>query len=659
MIDELRERTGLLLAAIVAAALALRLACLGKFAYFIDEVHALLYTRGPFLEAMRRLPDTPGTAPLDYALVNLLQRVSDSETFMRLPFALMGAYTVYAVYRLAARHIGPSRALAAAALMAIAPAHIFYSQSIRNYSLSILLIVLIADAYDGLLRDGDRRNGMRFAAYSLIAVLNQFLMFIPIGFLFVHAAAAYGSWSSAGGKKKKNILFGLALTAALLAIAALLNIRLILSPQSLSALSRTGTAGGLTAQTLLALIALTSFHNTTLNVIALLLSMIGLVSLLFRARPLFWIIFAAAVLPLPVIVFQELRLRSDVHLRHIIFMQPFYFMAVAQGLYVMGGFVSRRLRRWRVSPDAARLALAALVLLALFSQTARYYREPYGFRGGTADMRPDLKTPAIKLAGVTNSNDVLVSTGFAHGAWRYVMNFYLERMGAPRRWVDFTELSADLRPPARNGRVLFVYFDFPYTYTRDFSSPGGGFKAVRLNSFITLFEPERPARVRADLVERARAFALITAPPMDFGIFSHAYLNLGVAARLSGDYAAAERYQRRAVAMARRSPLNIVFEEIESREALGGTYAARGEYGRAREQWAAAAALLPRRASRALLDQVGYRPERLYTRLAGAERNTGDTARAIHHARAALGFNPNYEPAKNLLRRIEPGGVAP
>ena len=260
---------------------------------------------------------------------------------------------------------------------------------------------------------------------------------------------------------------------------------------------------------------------------------------------------------------------------------------------------------------------------------------------------------------MTNGNDIIVSTGIGHGAWRYVMKFYLERAGAPRRWVDFAELSADLRPRTPNGRVLFVYFDFPYTYTRNFSNPGGGFKTVRLNSFITLFEPNRPVRTRGGMIERTNAFALITAPPMDFGIFSHAYVNLGVAARLSGDYGAAELYQSRAVAVAHRGPLNIVFEEIEAREALGRTYAARGEYWRAREQWDAAAALLPRRASRALLDQVGYHPERLYTRLAGAERKTGDPARAKRHARAALGFNPNYEPAKRLLRRIGSGGAAP
>lgn len=657
MIDELRKRTGLLLAALAAAALTLRLMCLGKFAYFIDEVHAILYTRGPLLEAMRRLPDTPGTAPLDYALVNLLQRVSDSEAFMRLPFALMGAYTVYAAYRLAARHMGPARALTAAALLALAPAHIFYSQSIRNYSLSILLMVLIADAFDRLMHSGGKSAGPRFAVYSLIAVLNQFLMFIPIGFLFVYAASAYGTWFPGDAEKRKRFYFALSITAALLAAAVLLNFRLILTPRSLSALSRPEAIDGLIGQAILVLSALTSFHNTTLNVIVLLLSMIGLASLLTRARPLFWLIVAAAILPVPVIVIQELRLRSDVHLRHIIFMQPFYFMAAAQGLYAAGGFVSRRLRRWKVSPEAARLALAALILLSLFSQTVRYYKDPYGFRG-TADMRPDLKTPAEKIAKLTNSSDILVSAGIAHTAWRYVMDFYLERAGAPRRWVDFTELSPDLRPRAPNGRVLFVYFDFPYTYMRDFSNPGGGFKTVRLNSFITLFEPERPVRTRGGMVARASDFAVITAPPMDFGIFSHAYVNLGVAARLSGDSAAAERYQRRAVALAHRSPVNIVFEEIEAREALGVTCMAKGAYWRAREQWAAAAALLPRRASRALLDQVGYRPERLYTRLAGAERKTGDTAGARRHARAALGFNPDYAPAKQLLRQLRTGGAA-
>ena len=61
---------------------------------------------------------------------------------LRLPFALLGAATVAPLYMLVARLLGRPTALAAAALLAVHPMHVYYSQQVSEYAPLVLIAIV-------------------------------------------------------------------------------------------------------------------------------------------------------------------------------------------------------------------------------------------------------------------------------------------------------------------------------------------------------------------------------------------------------------------------------------------------------------------------------------------------------------------------------------
>jgi len=65
-----------------------------------------------------------------------------SESWLRLPSALFGIASIPLLYLVARKFIGASASLAAAALLAFSPAHVYFSQEARGYALAILLALV-------------------------------------------------------------------------------------------------------------------------------------------------------------------------------------------------------------------------------------------------------------------------------------------------------------------------------------------------------------------------------------------------------------------------------------------------------------------------------------------------------------------------------------
>lgn len=658
--DMLKRNKGMIAACIVFAAAVLRVAFAGRFAFFIDELHAVNFTGGALAQAMRLLPETPGTAPLDYALVNLLQRVSLSEFWMRLPYALAGAWSVYLTCTLGARWFGRAHGLAASGMLALSAAHIYYSQSIRCYSLNILFMLLAAHAFDRLVNDDNPRGaGVRLALYSFLAAMNQFFALIPLGFLMIAGFALAGTRSGPAELRRARIAW-LCASGAALALAFALCWKLILLPKSLGVFRESGTVLSLAIQAVRAAAMFSSFTNALINVFILVLAVAGLVYLAERRPRLLAVLAAFLILPAPLILFQEMRLKSGVQLRHFIFMAPFYFLAASSGLMLVAGFLSRfslkcRGLRWArtnwLTRDGWTVALCAWIGLSLAASTGAHFTRDYEQRG-EPDFRPDWRDAARRIADLTSPRDTLVAAGIGNGPWRYCLDFYLERNHEQRRWIPVDDIE-QLRSAPPGGAVHFVYFDLPVRYHRDFTNTARSFRIRRINPFITLMTPVDHGRDARALREQFERFAYLTAPPQDFGIYSQSWTDLGIAARWLGDLPRAQEMQERAVQSAESSALNLIFDEIRAREELGETYLRQKKTRAAIEQWEAAAALVPPRVSRALLTQLDYRPERLHTRLAQAWAERGGAEKSEAHARLALRYNPDYAPARSALESLE------
>ena len=128
-------RCWLWLAAIAAAALALRLFNLGGESLWFDEAASLHFSHHPLAD--------PGNPPLYYLVLDLWTRAfGTSEVALRSLSTLAGVASVLAIFLLARELFDQRTGLVAAALLAVLPGHVFYSQEARQYAPVVLTGIL-------------------------------------------------------------------------------------------------------------------------------------------------------------------------------------------------------------------------------------------------------------------------------------------------------------------------------------------------------------------------------------------------------------------------------------------------------------------------------------------------------------------------------------
>jgi hypothetical protein len=169
------------LAALVALAAALRLSTLDLQSFWYDEaytpVHVLHAGLGATLRAMVHSENSP---PLWYLIEWVDYRVLGSGEFaLRLPSALAGIATVPLAWAFGQELAGRRAAIIAAALVAVNPLFVWYSQEARAYGLFVLTASLALLCFLRVQRrtgPTDRRtSGMAaFAAAGVLALLSHY-----------------------------------------------------------------------------------------------------------------------------------------------------------------------------------------------------------------------------------------------------------------------------------------------------------------------------------------------------------------------------------------------------------------------------------------------------------------------------------------------------
>lgn len=128
------------LAAIVLLGAALRFATLGRQSLWFDEAATWQLTQLPFGEMLSALPDGESNPPLFYVLEWLVTRAfGDGEAALRLLPAIAGTALVWVAFAIGRRVGGQRVGLAAAALTAVNPMLVWFSQEARSYALVALL----------------------------------------------------------------------------------------------------------------------------------------------------------------------------------------------------------------------------------------------------------------------------------------------------------------------------------------------------------------------------------------------------------------------------------------------------------------------------------------------------------------------------------------
>jgi len=153
------------LLAAIAIGLVLRFVNLGGQSLWVDEMLTLSNAHiGQDLKASHIFGNLQG--PVVSLLMHVWGSVSSNEAFLRIPFAVAGAFTIIAGFFLARHAAGFWTALNTTFFLALSPALLWYSQEIRGYAFVLFFTVMMTYF---LLRWADRRDAKSLIWYGVFA----------------------------------------------------------------------------------------------------------------------------------------------------------------------------------------------------------------------------------------------------------------------------------------------------------------------------------------------------------------------------------------------------------------------------------------------------------------------------------------------------------
>ncbi len=171
------------LALIIAGAALLRIRHIGYQSLWADEGLTARILRLPAGAMLQRIRDWEQTPPLYYYLLKpWVMFFGMSERALRLPSALFGTLAVAAMYLLMRRAAGTTAGLVAAALLAVSPYQIAYSQEARAYALLVLLAAVSSYLFLRLLDESTQK------LQTWYVIVTALLLYTHLYGIFVVAA---------------------------------------------------------------------------------------------------------------------------------------------------------------------------------------------------------------------------------------------------------------------------------------------------------------------------------------------------------------------------------------------------------------------------------------------------------------------------------------
>jgi hypothetical protein len=171
---------------IVTAGAAIRLFRLDHFSYGLDEILQTYWINGSWDFLWRSLTFDAFHPPLDYVLGRLVEPLRPTDAMRKLLPVAWGTAGIAVFGRLLGRRAGEAAGLAGAALLALAPYHVRYSQELRPYALSLLLLcasLLLLDRYL------ERPSARRLIPLYLAALATAYTLYLAAVVLALAAAA--------------------------------------------------------------------------------------------------------------------------------------------------------------------------------------------------------------------------------------------------------------------------------------------------------------------------------------------------------------------------------------------------------------------------------------------------------------------------------------
>lgn len=158
-----------------------RLHGLGVESLWLDEGFSYQMVRQDPLVILTSVAAIDNHPPLHYLVLWAWMRlIGTSEFALRALSVVCGVVTVALLAQLGRRLFGPATGLAAAALLAVSPFHIWYSQEARMYALLTVWAVAAMSAYATALEDGRHRWWVAVAVLDTLAMYTHYYGFFLI-----------------------------------------------------------------------------------------------------------------------------------------------------------------------------------------------------------------------------------------------------------------------------------------------------------------------------------------------------------------------------------------------------------------------------------------------------------------------------------------------
>ena len=152
----------------------LRLFHLGSKSLWMDEAASIALARMPWHQFAWVWWREEGNMTAYYLLLRPWLHIGQTEAWVRLLSVLFGVAAIPAIFFLARRLMGTKVAIIAGVFLAVNPAHVYYSQEARSYSMLVFLAILSCLYFVRAMETRRSVDWMLWALFSIVAVYTHY-----------------------------------------------------------------------------------------------------------------------------------------------------------------------------------------------------------------------------------------------------------------------------------------------------------------------------------------------------------------------------------------------------------------------------------------------------------------------------------------------------
>jgi uncharacterized membrane protein len=168
-------RRNAVLCGVYLVAILVRFSTLGVQSYWSDEAATVGLVRRSLGSMLAAIPNKERTPPVYYVTAWVWSRVfGTSEVGLRSLSAVFGMLSVLCAYAIAKRVASQRAGVVAAALVAVSPILVWYSQEARSYSMLAFLCAASVWLWLGAKESGSRRSIFAWGAVSCLAIATHY-----------------------------------------------------------------------------------------------------------------------------------------------------------------------------------------------------------------------------------------------------------------------------------------------------------------------------------------------------------------------------------------------------------------------------------------------------------------------------------------------------